>query len=89
LRYGREIQNGEGNHVWLDALSRAQVTAGNLGGVRGNVVRRSVDLSVRLLLHALEGYGSVPQLNSNAGEAPADRIAASPKAKECRQNCCA
>jgi L-threonylcarbamoyladenylate synthase len=41
-----------------------------------------VGLSGRLLLHALEGYGSVPQLSSDAGEAQADKIPTSPKVKK-------
>src|ERR1700688_1873544 len=39
-------------------------------------------LSGRLLLYALEGYGSVAKLNSSTGEAPAGEIMASPKAKK-------
>jgi hypothetical protein len=41
LRNGREIKNGEGNHVSLDAPSRAQVTAGNLDTRAGRGRRQS------------------------------------------------
>ena len=41
-----------------------------------------MDLSGRLLLHALEGYGSVAKLNLIAREASVDKITASLKAKK-------
>ena len=84
----REIENGEGNHVYLDALDVCKLRTGNFDGGHELATRLRMFESAkwgffgRLLLHAVGGCVSVAGLIEIAGEARAEQIASSPKAKK-------